>query len=370
MKPTEDHDPINAVRALAPKPPSPERVAAVREQLLHAAAQTPQLSPSMSMPRLSWPAAAVIITAVFAGTAWWMTRPGHVPTSPRWASVVTSGTSTFDYLRASEGTKQWVRLHDGRIVLDVIALAPPQQFFIEAAGAQIETQDSLLEVDVREGRLTRVLVLSGRADLRRPDHQVLTLQSGQRWIQVAPSPQDATSTSQSAPSSSKAEAESPPPEPRARPRSARARVSKVDKAPEAATHGKAGPGAETDPPAERAFRRGWASLREGNYAQAATAFADASLEGSPVREDATYWRAVAELRAGRSTRAEQSFEAYLEAYPRGSRADEAALLLGRLLWARGDTEGAQPWLQRASASADPAVRGKAQGLLQSPPGQP
>jgi len=367
MKPIQDHDLIQAARALPGVQPSPERVAAVREQLLQEAARTPQAAPPLSIPRLSWPAAAVIIASVFAATAWWMTRPGDVPTPPRWASVVTSGTSTFDYLRSSEGGRQWVRLHDGRILLDVIALERPRRFIIEAAGAEIETQDSLLEVDVREAQLAAILVLSGRAQLRRPGHPALSLEPGQRWSQEPPEQEHAPRSTSAAVS----------PEPKEDSSSSTHRTTKRPVRPPAVRRSRATPkpvvesnAAETDPPAERAFRRGWAALREGHYAQAAEAFTDASMEGSPVREDATYWRAVALLRAGQATQAEAAFHAYLEAYAQGARSDEAALLLGRLLWARGDTKGAQPWLLKASRSKDATVRDRAQGLLQGAPGRP
>lgn len=365
MTQLRDEDLISAARGLPGVQPSPERVAAVRHQLLEAVQQTPQRPPRRSVPRLPWPAAAAIIFAVIGGTAWWMAPP---PVSPRWASVVTSGTATFEYLRSSDGSREWVRLQDGRILLDVLPLMSPKHFMIEAAGAQIETQGSLLEVDVIQARLTRVQVLSGRAEVRRDGHAVVSLVSGQTWSENSPRGSETAASTPKAldePALGRKSSRAAP-KPSV-PRSRKAPRRAASKPPTNPPEARAARSKGEEPPAERAFRKGWGSLRAGDFDEAAEAFGRAIVKGSEVREDASYWRAIALLRAGKATEAERAFEAYLGEYSSGRRGDEAALLLGRLRWARGDTKGAQPWLQRASDGSDPAVQEKARRLMETGP---
>lgn len=129
------------------------------------------------------------------------------------------------------------------------------------------------------------------------------------------------------------------------------------------------PSARTEPTPEDArfevaFRRGWAALRAKDSASAARAFEEASAPGSPVAEEARYWHAIALLRDGRAAAAEEALRGLVERHPSSTRADEAALLIGRLRLDADDDEGARPWLQRAARSGRPAVRERANALLE------
>jgi TolA-binding protein len=110
------------------------------------------------------------------------------------------------------------------------------------------------------------------------------------------------------------------------------------------------------------FGHAWSLLRSGDAKAAAAEFAEAEgvARGQDIEEDALYWRAVATARAGDSVGARGLFNAFLERFPRSSRAAEAAAAVGWLLLDGGETRAARRAFERAALDPSPAVRASAQ----------
>jgi len=117
----------------------------------------------------------------------------------------------------------------------------------------------------------------------------------------------------------------------------------------------------TAPPAgptatERHFQAGTALLRAGKAADAAIELQAAADSGSdPLAVDARYFQAVALAKAGHHPQAETALVAFLDHAPTSIRRGRAAVMLARLMLARGDRTSARAWFQAAAADADPSV---------------
>jgi TolA-binding protein len=99
-------------------------------------------------------------------------------------------------------------------------------------------------------------------------------------------------------------------------------------------------------------------LRRGEAARAAAAFdevARAAGEGG-VAEDASYWRAVALVRAG-DGQARAALAAFIERFPASPRVGEASVILGWSLLRAGELEPARAAFARGAG--DPADRVRA-----------
>ncbi len=112
---------------------------------------------------------------------------------------------------------------------------------------------------------------------------------------------------------------------------------------------------------EVAFGRGFRALRRGNYGEAGEQFeaAIASGPGSPLVDDARYWRAVALARSGRTAAARDALGEFLRLHARSPRAGEASVMLGWMLLESGDRTGAFRRFKAAAGDRDPAVRASA-----------
>ena len=113
---------------------------------------------------------------------------------------------------------------------------------------------------------------------------------------------------------------------------------------------------------EVAFGRGFRALRRGDYGEASEQFdaAIASGPGSPLVDDARYWRAVALARSGRTGAARDALGEFVRIHPRSPRAGEASVMLGWMLLEAGDRTGAFRRFKAASGDRDPAVRASAE----------
>jgi TolA-binding protein len=117
--------------------------------------------------------------------------------------------------------------------------------------------------------------------------------------------------------------------------------------------------------AEEAFARGFGALRQGDFAPAAREF-EALIEaypGSPLAEDARFWRAVALAKSGAEAAAEEALRDFLARYPGTARSAEAALMLGWRRVAAGDTDEAGGWFRRAAAEGSPQLKARAEEAL-------
>jgi len=113
--------------------------------------------------------------------------------------------------------------------------------------------------------------------------------------------------------------------------------------------------------AQQAFDDGWAALRVGDFARAATAFERAVTVTSDPRviEDATFWRGVALARGGEVTKAAHVLTAFLAAYPRSARSGEAHVALGWLLFERRELAAAKAEFEAAQQDSSARVRDRA-----------
>ena len=199
-------------------------------------------------------------------------------------------------------------------------------------------------LEAEDRRLVRVEVLSGRATIRRSEHAPIALGAGEHWSRkvrvepTEPAKPKWAATPTPRPKKAPRRATTPPPKPEAKVRTA-------------------------DHPSEVAFREGWAALGAQDYPTAAEAFTVAAEPGSPVRQDAAYWRAVAWMRASQAAEAERAFRSYLETFPDADRADEAALLLGRLLRSAETSTAPSRGSNARGPSRNAKVKARAERLL-------
>jgi TolA-binding protein len=108
-------------------------------------------------------------------------------------------------------------------------------------------------------------------------------------------------------------------------------------------------------------------LKAGKNAEAARELALAADAGGDLSADARYFQAVALMRAGRKTEAEQALVAFLDHAPSSLRRGHAEVMLGRLIAERGDKKAARLWLEAATHDADPDVVSAAHRALAALP---
>lgn len=340
-------DDIHRLARQLPQPqPDAERIAQVRRTVLTEVARTPQRSSRRRAP-YAVAAAGILGVAILAGSYFARTPEVVVPMAPQLARVTASGAATFEHRIESTGAVEVVSLHDGTIRIDAVHLEPGQRFLVATNDAEVEVRGTVFEVEARRGELTRVAVIAGRVEVRREGHPAFTLAPKQTWLReppataLVPPKETPKKTAKRAPPVPKKIVERPKPVETPKP-------------------------ALPEPPnkAEVAFQLAWEHFRAGRFSNAAADFALADAPDSPVREEASYWRAVSLVRANDDA-AEAALRRFAAAYPNAARADEAALLLGRLLDRRDDPE-AKTWLRRAASSPRSAVREKAERLLGTP----
>jgi TolA-binding protein len=114
---------------------------------------------------------------------------------------------------------------------------------------------------------------------------------------------------------------------------------------------------------ERHFQTGWTLLRDGKYNAAAAELALAASGTEPLASDARYFQAIALTKARRAKEAETAIVAFLNNAPTSTRRGRAAVMLGRLLAARGDTKSARAWFSSALGDPDASVAGAAKAEL-------
>jgi len=114
-------------------------------------------------------------------------------------------------------------------------------------------------------------------------------------------------------------------------------------------------------PGEAEFRAGWAALRTGDPAAAATAFATAckTVHSDAIGEDACFWAGAAAKRAGDTATARAALSQFVQRFPTSSRAAEASALLGWLLYDAGELDVAEKLFQKAEHDPVPKVRDSA-----------
>ncbi len=329
---------VAAGRAIEPTPASPERREEIRTTIL--AAQSRTAAPERRAIRW-WhlaPVAAAAATALLVWFLWPRGESGPVA-SVRRGTVMVHGDAR--YMLMGPQPDEIVRLVDGTLTVQVEPLAKGERFRVITSDGEVEVVGTAFDVTAASDRLIGVRVLHGVVHVRDGAGQIHVLQAGAAWQlprESAPVPP-------------------PPPEPELAPGPVGPRPP-VERAPVRQMQSQAPPPAA--PPArgeaQKAFDDGWNALRAERFDEAAGAFARSlsSGAGSKLAEDASYWQSVALARAGQATRAARSFESFLTAYPRSTRAGEASAALGWILFDARDYRGAARRFR--AAIQDPSAR--------------
>jgi len=237
----------------------------------------------------------------------------------------------------------------------------------------VEVRGTRFEVTAAAGRIVAVSVAEGVVVLRLAEGSSREMVAGDSWERSSP---DLAAVGTGPHAAAEAEsAASPAPSVAAAAAPARARAStsavpsSVAASPRASSSGGAG-AAPSDAAAafDARFQLARAALHAGNAAAAAMSF-DALAANPAVdagrRSDALYWAAYAHARAGNAAEAEKRARDVAGAQTPGWHADDAALLLGESLLAKGDRDAARPWLEQAARSRREAVRARARAALSS-----
>jgi TolA-binding protein len=242
-----------------------------------------------------------------------------------------------------------VRLHEGIITCEVAPLRAGERFRVLVGDGEIEVHGTTFTLEAGADRLVAVSVREGLVELRPREAPPVHLGASARW--QAPVPTAAPRPPARPPEPPRASTRPPEP-PRAR-RHARA------------ASGPAAPAPPRPSIAEQTFADAWAALREGQLERAAAAFARVSdaEPGSPLAEDAAFWRAVALQRARHAPEARRALEAFLAGHPLSDRAGEASVMLGWLLLDAGEPAAAAGRFRAALGDRLEPVRRSAEAGL-------
>lgn len=313
---------VEAGRAIDIPPAPPER----REQIRDALLALPRPAPARRARARWWQVAALPVAAAAAiAIAWWFkTDPPQRATAHR-GQVLAHGDAR--YLVSAEQPDEIVRLVDGTITVEVDPLRARERFRVVVGDAEIEVVGTAFDATADDDRLVAVRVIHGVVDVRQPGAPVRRLTAGQRWdrpdreLAVAPVP--ATVPTPAPPPAAA------PPAPTAPPRIQSRRDAGTPPPAPAPSPAPAGRGE-----AQQAFDDGWRALRSNQFDDAAAGFERAARAAGDRRltEDARYWRAVALGRAGKSVDAIEAFELFVARHRDSSRAGEASVMLGWLLY--------------------------------------
>ncbi len=378
MKPRVDEKLIAAAEQLPFVEPDAERREDVRTALL-IAARTERPATESRGPRrarLAWwlgapalAAAVVLFVAIDRGP-----KPAPVP-SLKMATVEASEGAHFTH--TSMDTDEVVRLTSGRVTVRVQKLEHEEQRFrVVTSDAEVEVRGTSFDVEVVDDRLREVVVHEGLVEVRPKGRPALLLAAGERWTATTvtaaiPAPELAPAP---APAPTPELAPAPAPAPAPTPAPIASLAPEVEPEPEVAPEPEPEPELEPEPEpepepteAEVAFQDGWRTLRAGNYGNAADAFHTviALDPDGPLAQDARYWRAIAQARAGRAATARISMARFLEKHPKSSRAGEISTMLGWLLVDVGDREAAQRRFKAAMHDDDEKVRNSARAGLEA-----
>lgn len=277
------------------------------------------------------------------------------------------------FARVGASPDEIVRLSDGTMTLEVAPLGADERFRVITADAEVEVRGTAFDVAASHDHLQSVRVLHGRAVVRTQGRTII-LADGERWepqiarIDVVPAAPALTPTPAPAPApaplvaSSSTTPSAPVAQKAIRPsaKPAHAPKAKPPVAQISTTVEQPPPAAMPKRQNELLFEQGWASLKAGKTADAATTFERAALAApdDPLAEDAWFWRASSLARA-KSPGASDAFDKFLSRYPHSPRSGEASAMLG---WLVIDThpDRAEKLFHVAESDPVPAVRASAQ----------
>ena len=219
------------------------------------------------------------------------------------------------WARAHEVGRETVRLTEGVLRVTVPHQHARHRFVVALPDGELEVRGTRFIVEARGGRTEQVTVFEGLVALRVGRSSEQLIAAGGRWH--APDPQVATVV----PAPPVALVPTP--------------TAEVASAPARAVSRRAEPAGES---AFQRFAAGVAAMGRGDFRVAAEAFEDFERRQPQDEraEDAAWLRVVALRRGGDEGSALVAAERYLERYPSGARRAEAASLVARSAYARGD----------------------------------
>jgi hypothetical protein len=310
------------------------------------------------------------------------------------------------FAQVAQAPEELVRLRDGTLDVDVVALRSGERFRLVAGSDLIEADGASFEVTASADRLVAVHVVHGHVELRRAGAAPLWLPAAAGWrvggpsAGPAPAPSIATSVSVEAvpvagdrlsvaaalPAESavavvrralaghlvREPARKVPLAVTASPPAAGDGAPTVEELPSPtaptatpALPADRVPAAAPPDPQEAAFVVGWEAMRRGDFERAAAAFAGAVAVSpwGPLAPDGSYWHAVALARLHRTSDAVTAFREFLVNFPDSPRSGRASAMLGWMLVDTRELEEARRRFE--AASLDPSVelrRSARQGL--------
>jgi len=360
---------VEVGRAVPPPSPSPERREEIRTALLARNGPAPG---ARGAERPAWRtrlAIAPLAAAAAIALAWWARGQG-APASPvPPASIARAHLLAHDgarYMIAAAQPDEIVRLVDGTITVEVEPLQPGERFRVITGDGEVEVKGTAFDVTAAGDHLSSVRVMHGVVAVRPAGSAEQLLVTGRVWRAppVAPmSPVDTAGPAAAAAAEATDDAAGAvgrrQPVPRRAPGGAPSGGAR--RGPRIKTTSDAGPLAPARTAAQQAFDEGWSAIRAADFDAAASAFerAASSEADALLAEDARYWRAVALARARRAARAAGAFEEFLDTYPSSPRAAEASVMLGWLLFERGDYAAAARRFRAAIVDPSERVRASA-----------
>jgi hypothetical protein len=335
----EEESELASLLSDLPRPePSPTQHAEARHALLDAA--------SRPAARRSWLRYAVagLVAAALLGASSFFLLQGQSPLAqqaaphegPRRGTIYSGDSAHFAHL--GNPGDEVVTLRDGTITVEVEHLKPGERFRVLTGDAEVEVRGTIFEVTAANGKLVSVKVIRGAVEVRPSQRPPVLLAPGEGWKGPERAlPSEAASLPASEPASVPATV----------PATAPALVVAPVPAPPS--------------PTEIAYDEAFSALRTADHERAATLFYEVSQKaGSPFAEDASFWHAVALSRAKRNSEARGALSSFVEKYPHSSRANEAHLLLGKILLANNELDTAQQHFETAAKGAPAAIAKRAQ----------
>ncbi len=358
---------IDLGRALPDHQPSATSRQAARMALLDSATE-PSATRQWNWKRKR--TAAVVGCVAAAITAVWFVR-GH-----RSADLAPS---------TAVASVEILRVHDGRV--SFVADAHPIR--VLAGDGEVEVLKGDVEVSVDNGRLAAVGVTRGSAVVSVTGQPPVVIGSQGNWKQsqetIIHTPLEEEAPNEAAVAKPEASDPDAPRLLRPRPKPV-AKLSKPDKSGAASLSLLTEPTKEDDlsqadrptepteptkvtepTEAERSFSNGYRALRLGNYGEAIGYF-EISIAADPsssISKDARYWHAVAVAKKGRGDDAAKALSAFIKLYPRGSRSLRASVILGWILFEKGQLSLARSHFNRGVKSGTKAVAKSARDGLEA-----
>jgi hypothetical protein len=302
----------DALRATAPSRDTDQlHVRRERTRLLAAFDASLVPAPSSSHAKRWLGAAAALVAAALLALLLRPTRPA-APSAASIDSVKVHAATTTKWSRRAENQLETITLESGTLSIRVDHQLPHRRLLVLLPDGELEDIGTTFSVTAAAARTTQVAVQDGSVILRLHDLPALTLRAGDSWT---PTPTPATTTP----------APTQPPAPPAR--SVRLTPVAAPAQSTTASHTADAPSASDsvnrpDPAAD--FRGAMSAFTGGDNARASALFAQ-FLNAYPRdsrAEDAAYLRVLALQRAGSSADMQQAAAEYLKRYPRGFRRAE------------------------------------------------